>query len=124
MYTTTITNPTTGRKNVIRVFPIATKEAVHIANEKGVKALSWELLDQPESLDAMAAEMGGESARSNFALNVFESALDWGLGMTVVRYIKYYSQLYPGKQPKEVRAAVNRKGDVFIIDKNNRIVYG
>jgi hypothetical protein len=124
MYTTTITNPTTGRKNVIRVFPIETREAVHIANEKGVKALSWELLDQPESLDTMNAEMGGETARSNFALSVFESALDWGLGMTVVSYLKAFAQKYPGKQPKEVRAAVNRKGDVFIVDKNNRIVYG
>lgn len=123
MYHATITNPSTGRKNAVRVFPVATRDAIHLVNEKGVKALSWELLNQTESLDEMGKEMGGETSHSNFALSILENALDWELGQKVVAYIKAFTQKYPGKQPKEIRVAANRSGNVFILSKENQVIF-
>lgn len=103
---------------------MATAEAVRIFNHEGAKALSWAMLNQPESAEAMGAEMGGECAKSNFALGVFEHALDWGLGLMAANYLKAFAERYPGKQPKEIRVACNRAGDCFIVNKENKIIFG
>lgn len=122
MYHTAIVNPKTNKKNVVRVFSIETNEAVKILNKDGVKALSWELLNQPESVSDMEKELYGDHSTTNFALSVFENALDFQLGLTVFHYIKAVRAQY-GKSPKIVRIAVNRKGDTFIISKNGEIIF-
>ena len=122
MYTTTITNPTTNRQNKVKVWEIETKLALQIVKSDGVKGLSWHLLSEKEAIATMEQTAHGDSANNNFALNIFENALDWGLGLKVVAYLQAYANTYPGKQPKIVRVAANRKGDCFILSKDLQIV--
>ena len=123
MFHATVLNPFTNRENAVRVFPIVTREAVAIVKRDGVKALSWAILNQAEALADCEAEMAGDSAANNFALGIFEHALDWGMGLAVVAYLKSFAAQYPGRQPKTVRVAVSKGGQVFIVNAENRVLY-
>jgi len=115
MATTQITNPKSGRKINVRVWSIDDPKAMLARFRGGLtpKALSWELLSEKHSVKAMEREMDGEAASSNFALSVFEHALDWTLGLTVFNWIVDAAKR--GKMPKPFKVAVSRKGDTFII---------
>lgn len=125
MYYATITNPKSGRSNNVRVMPITGQSVYDILRSKtepSARDISWALLDQRECLDDMSEEMGGDSARSNFALSVFENALDFRLGMAVMHYIKAVRESSGGRRPTIIRAAVNRSGDVFILSKTHNVL--
>lgn len=117
MYISKIVNPKTHKNNKVKVFEISSKEAISILNKEGVKALSWELLSQKESVQVMENQFSGDSANNNFALSVFENALDFSLGMLVHAYLKHFTAKYVGKVPVTVRIAVNRSGDCYIVGK-------
>lgn len=125
MYHASITNPKTERQNNVRVMPItgqAIYDLLRSKSEPSARDISWALLDQPECLDDMSEEMSGDSARSNFALSVFENALDFRLGMAVMHYIKAVRGQTGGRRPAIIRPAVNRSGDVFILSKTHSVL--
>jgi hypothetical protein len=64
----------------------------------------------------MEEELHGEDAGSNWALNVFEGALDWGLGLGILRWLESYAKNFGTRYvPKKLIVGVNRKGDVFVL---------
>jgi hypothetical protein len=114
MYTEKITNPKTGRQVNVRCWDVETKTAVALVNKDGVKALSWAMLDDDESIQTMSNEQHGDSASNNFALSVFENALDWGLGLKVTSYLQAYRSQH-GRYPKSTKIACTRGGDVYVV---------
>lgn len=122
MYHTTITNPKTKRRNQVRAWPINPKAVM--AKFKGdewqsAKDISFALLDDDESIQEMRDEKYGDCAARNFALSIFENALDWRLGIAVLDILK--ACLAKRRMPKPFSVAVNRAGDVFIIGASGKV---
>jgi hypothetical protein len=113
MSTLSITNPATNKTIGVRVFAVETAAAVRMLNTEGVKALSWSLLSQKHSVDAMERSEGGDTACNNFALSIFENALDWSLGLAVRNFITDARAVK--RCPKAFKVGVSRKGDVFAL---------
>lgn len=113
MFHTTIVNPKTNRTNNVRCWKIEPRQAISELGQLGVKAYSWKLLEEPEAVEDMEAEQYGDQASNNFALSVFENALDWRLGLAVHNFIRGFVKLR--KLPKPFDVAVNHKGDIFIV---------
>lgn len=121
MYTQTIINPTTNRKNIVKCWSVDGHKAMDILKAGGsAKDIGWALLSDSESITAMDDTQHGDSSDNNFALNVFETALDWGLGLAVVNVLKIKAA--QGKFPRRFTIAANRNGDVFFIGKNGAAV--
>lgn len=115
--TSTITNPKTKRNVKVRVWTLksqAIRDGFKDGTFKTAKDLSWALLNDKNSLQAMEREEGGDSASNNYALSVLEGALDWGLGLAVVRLFKDFVDI-KRRVPETFKLAATRKGDVFVI---------
>jgi hypothetical protein len=116
MYTTTFLNPKTGRTNKARAWHIEPRkiwDMVKAGEIKDAKDLSWRLLNDDQSVRSMADQMGGEDAAHNFALAIFEQALDLTLGMRVIGFMNQCVRELKCL-PKPFELMVNRAGDVFI----------
>lgn len=110
-----ITNPHSGRNVSARVWTIEPRPFIEAVKEgKSVRDISWELLSDNEAYCTMEAEAQGDEARSNFALSIFENALDWRLGQAALRYINIAIKAHR-KLPKPFKVACTRSGDIFII---------
>lgn len=123
MKTSSIVNPKTGKQNQVKtwnIIPRTILDMMKAGTIKSAKDLSWLLLNDDESIQAMQDQMSGDAAESNFALAVFEQALDYALGIHVLSYIRNAVKI--GKLPKPFQVAVNRKGDVFIITASGQII--
>lgn len=120
MYTETIQNPKTGRQITVRCWNVSTVEALKLIGNDGVKALSWALLNDSESVQTMEQEQHGDEARNNFALSVFEHALDWSLGMKIYAYLQSY-RAQTGKLPRQTKVVCTRNGDVYVMLKNGQL---
>lgn len=116
MYNKTIINPDTGRNNKVRCWDLSARGIFDTlkANGNSARNLGWAILSDDESLKAMEATQHGDSAASNFALNVFENALDFGLGIAAVNVLRVYKEAR-GKYPKQFTLACNSKGDIFCL---------
>lgn len=115
MFQTTITNPNTNRINKVYAWTVAPKTFWNDlkTGELTPKQLSWKLLNDDQSIQVMDDSQYGDSACQNFALSVFENALDWSLGLAIVRYCN--AMVSQRKTlPKPFTVMVTRKGDVFI----------
>lgn len=113
-------NPKTGRAVTMRVWDVDTRKAIDLINSGGAKALSWAMLSDDESLAAMDDEQSGDSADSNFALNVFENALDWALGLKVIDFLQACKTQF-GRYPKRASVACTHSGDVYIVLRNGTL---
>ena len=71
------------------------------------------MLSEKKALAKASREMGGEAATTNFALSIFEKALDITLGLTAFQFIR--DRLAIKRCPRTFRVAVTGKGDVFIV---------
>lgn len=121
MFYSTITNPKTNRTNSVKCWEIQPREAIaELTKAGGVKAYSWKLLSEPEAVAEMESTLDGDSARSNFALSVLENALDWGLGLAVLNFIR--ASVQNKKMPKPFTLAVNSRGDIFVITGGTKTV--
>ena len=123
MQTTSIVNPKTGKSNKVRVWDITPREILASFKSgelKSAKDLSWKLLNEKQSVKLMEKQLEGDQSSNNFALSVFENALDWMLGLKVVSFIDAF--LKEKKLPKPFQVAVNKRGDVFIITASGRII--
>ena len=87
---------------------------------KSTNDYSWKLLSDKASTRAAKEEIDGDSAPTNFALSIFENALDWRLGATVLQYVNHY--LKSQKLPKPFKLGVARNGDIYIVQSNGRII--
>lgn len=116
MFHTTIINPNTGRTNEVRAWavnPRAVYDKLRSGEFLDARDISWALLSDDESIQEMQEEECGDEAVRNFGLSVFENALDWGLGLAVLNFIRMF--IRKKALPKPFEVAVNRSGDVFII---------
>jgi hypothetical protein len=115
VFTTTIINPSTGRKNVVKAWNINVPAlyADLLAGKVTAKGLSLSLLGDDKSYQLMEQTEHGDSASSNWSLAIFEQALDWSIGLKILNFIIACAKLH--KRPKTFKVAVNKKGDVFII---------
>ena len=120
MYTRTIQNPKTNRRNAVRCWSIAVRAiaaGLECGNIKSARDISWSLLNDDQSIQTMENEMGGDEVSGNFALSVFENALDWQLGVAVLQVLKAARP----RMPKDFEVAVNRAGDVFVIFQSGKV---
>lgn len=123
MFSKTIINPQTNRQNKVNCWNINPREVLRLMREGKIKTardLSWMLLNDDDTIQLMEETDAGDCQNNNFALNVFENALDWGLGIKVLGFIRAFTQVK--KMPKPFVVAANRKGDVFIITQSGQIL--
>lgn len=116
MNTMQIKSPKSNRTITVRAWdidPRAVLASFKSGELKSARDLSWKLLNEKGSVAAMGREMDGEAASSNFALSVFENALDWSLGLKVLAHIR--GAVAVKRMPKPFKVAASRGGDVFII---------
>ena len=102
-----------GRSVKVFAWTLNTMETASYLKTHGARGLSWKLLSDKKATGKAQAEMGGEEASSNFALNILENALDWSLGLAAARFIR--DALAVRKCPRSFRLAVTKKGDVFVV---------
>jgi hypothetical protein len=102
-----------GRTVKAFTWTLDTKETVAYLKDHSVKDLSWKMLSDKKAQAKAAREMDGESATTNFALSIFEKALDITLGLTAFQFIR--DRLAIKRCPRTFRVAVTNKGDVFIV---------
>lgn len=115
METTTIRNPETGRQVQVRAWrvePRAIRSKMRAGEIKSAKDISWMLLNDDASIQEMRDEEHGDSARTNWALAVFEHGLDWSLGIAVLRIMN--AAIETSHLPKPFDVMVNRSGVVFV----------
>ncbi len=120
MYGKTIVNPETGRTNRVRCWRLNPRAAYEDLKANGVKAFSWKLLSDDQSIQLMEDQEAGDSADTNWSLHIFENALDWALGIRVANFIDLFIT-HRKALPAPFEVAVNRKGDIFIIGKSGKI---
>lgn len=115
MHTTKIVNPKTNRTVTVRYWDIDRDAVIDSIRNKtwDTKGFSWDLLSDKQTYQTMVNEEYGDSASNNFALSIFEHALDWRLGLAVINTIQIFAKAH--KKPKNFKLAVARNGDVFII---------
>jgi hypothetical protein len=115
-----ILNPETGRMNQVKAWTVDTRRVFdELKSGKSAHDLGWMLLSDPESLREMEESQYGDCLENNFALNVFESALDWSLGLAILRTLQSYKDQF-SKYPKSFRLAANTKGQVFLLGKSGK----
>lgn len=102
-----------GRAVKAFTWTLDTTETVAYLKTHSVKDLSWKMLSEKKALAKASREMGGEAATTNFALSIFEKALDITLGLTAFQFIR--DRLAIKRCPRTFRVAVTGKGDVFIV---------
>ena len=112
-----IVNPKTGRQVMVKVWrvnPSAIMEQMKAGTIKSAKDVSWMLLNDAESIQEMEDTQYGDAASNNFALSVFENALDWSLGIAVLQAMRTYQKQYRCL-PGPFSVAATRSGKVFLI---------
>jgi hypothetical protein len=119
VYTSTIINPKTGKSNKVKMWDINVSAlyADLLAGKLTAKGLSWSLLSDDKSYQAMQSTEYGDSSSNNWSLAILEQALDWAIGLKILNFIRACALNH--KRPKAFKVAVNRKGDVFIISSIN-----
>jgi hypothetical protein len=115
VYTSTITNPTTGKQNAVKVWDINVPAlyADLLAGKLTAKSLSLSLLGDDTSYQTMQQTEYGDSANNNWSLAIFEQALDWSIGLKILDFIIACAKAH--KRFKSFKVAVTRNGDVFIV---------
>jgi hypothetical protein len=108
-----IVNPTTGRQLRVRSWHIDPKPflAWTTAHQATARDISWKLLSERASVAEMEATDGGDAAHSNFALHVFENALDWSLGLAVLQVFRACHAR--GKLPKPFDILTSQGGQIY-----------
>lgn len=120
MTSTTITSEA-GRQIKVRAWTVDAREvladlrsgAIQTARDLGIAFLSAK-----RSLATMAATEYGDSQTNNFALNAFENALDWSLGLATLDVIR--AAVKARKLPKPFQIAATGRGQVYAIFASGR----
>lgn len=114
MFNTTIVNPTTGRNNTVKGWKVSASALYEDLKAGNVtaKKLSWSLLDDNQSYQAMENSSYGDTQDNNWSLAIFEQGLDWAIGLKILDFIIAIAKA--GKKTRDFEVLVTRKGDVFI----------
>lgn len=118
-----IKSPNNGAEFCVRAWDIVPRDILNkfkTGEYKSARDLSWALLSDTQSTQLMEDTLDKDSAPSNFALHVFENALDWNLGIVVTRIIK--DALKQKRIPKPFKVAVDRRGDVWTIHPSGTVI--
>jgi hypothetical protein len=124
MYCKEIMNPKTNRKVTLKTWMIEPRKVIELIKQKKIesaKDLSFMLLNDEDSLYTIEQQEGGDGAENNFGLAIFEYALDWRLGMTIINFIQGVIKKHK-RAPKPFEIGVSRKGDIFLILPSGRII--
>lgn len=126
MYKTTITNPKTNRENRLDVYPVNVASVRALLRDGTIKTardLSWLMLEQDERLGAVSWLDDSDTiqAAESRALRIFEQALDWGLGLAALGFMRAVRKEY-NRYPKDFAVGVNGKGDTFILDARGNVI--
>jgi len=109
----TLVNPNTGRKLKVKAWALNRANVVdYLRGGKTARDLSFEILGTKRSLETMENQEYGDSASNNFALSVFEHALDWRIGFTIIDFfaaLRKVKKTFPNFE-----LCVARNGDIFI----------
>ena len=122
MHTTTIIYA--GKPIHVRAWQVAPKAIVaglQSGKIKDARDISFSLLSDGETYQTMRREEHGDSAEHNFALAVFEHALDWRLGGLVLSLIQSAALKF-GRMPKPFIVCTACNGDLFAEFSGGRIV--
>ena len=115
MYQKTIIRPDTKRKVHLKTWKIEPRTILDFLKDKDKSArdISWLLLNDDQSIQVIENQ-DGDQASNNFALAIFEQALDWRLGLAVIAIIRSTLKEF-GKLPKPFEIGVTRSGTIFAI---------
>lgn len=121
MQTTTITAPNTGRQLRVRAWQVEPRKlAEAVTSGQSARDISWALLSDDEAFGEMRAEQHGDEASRNFALSIFENALDFRLGSAALSYVQTALRQF-GRYPKPFTLAIDRRGDIYIVGAGGRV---
>jgi len=121
MTTTTITD--NGRQIRVRAWTVEPREVLAGLKSgaiRGARDIGLALLGAKRSLATMAATEYGDSQRNNFAINAFENALDWSLGLAIFNLIR--AAVADRKLPKPFQVAATSRGQVYAILASGRTI--
>lgn len=123
MFTQKILNPKTKRQNNMRCWRVEWSTIIELLKSgKSAKDISWMFLNDDQSVQVMDDEQYGDSQSNNFALNVFENALDYAIGIKILQYVRFLNSMK--KKHDVFVVACNRGGDVFIVsNKTGRVIF-
>lgn len=114
-----------GKIIKVKAFSVVPTEIRNFINElkaKGashiLQSLSFAMLDSAKKI--MKQEQYGDSRNNNFALSMFENALDHRMGWAVALYIDATIDAYK-KLPKPFNLCVRANGDLYIETSSGRI---
>ena len=119
-----IISPKTNRPVSVRAWRIEPRDVLarfKSGEYKTAQDLSYALLNQSRSVMDMSEGLDGDSAQTNFALCVFDNALDWTLGLAVLNLIRACRKQH-NRLPKPFRIAASRAGDVFLIAASGKVL--
>lgn len=117
-----IQNPETGKKISVIPFQVNPREILmEVKKGSGAREISCMLLSQKSPEKAMVKSLYGDCANNNFAIRIFEEALDWTLGLKVLQIIQATIKTYK-KIPKPFILFLSRKGDIFLQYISGKIV--
>lgn len=114
-----------GRERRLACWTIKTadvKEAFASKRFKTAKDLGWSMLADKESTARLERDCtkGDDVPGGNFALRVFEQALDWSLGLAATRFITDLAKVR--KVAPEFQVGVDRKGETYILLASGRVL--
>lgn len=110
-----IQHPTTGKMVAVDSFPVAPREVLTLLKAypgSTAKDIGLWLLGEARSAARMRQEMSGEGRYDNYALRSFENALDWSLGIAVLRILQAYRDKYR-RLPKPFELLATRPGAIL-----------
>lgn len=109
-----IVHPISGKTVAVDTFPVVPKAllAWTKANKiRSAKDISWYLLGEQRSLAKAAAQENGDARHNNYGLRILENALDWSLGLAVLRIL---AACPTGKLPKPFDLLATRSGAILV----------
>lgn len=121
MFRATIQNPDTQRTLRVVGWHVQPKEVLGWVKEGlTAKDISWKFLNDRKVEKLMKSEEYGDCSSNNFALSVFENALDWSIGLCILRLIR--GCVANKKIPKPFDLLVDRKGTCYAKLSSGRVI--
>ena len=119
---TTMLPPNTGKKLTVDTYRVVPRELLAWTRTRRnctAKHISLYLLGQERSLRKAEAQDGGDTRHNNYALRIFENALDWSLGLAVLKLLAAYPV---GRLPRPFTLGATRKGSILVQFPSGKII--
>ena len=116
-----IIHPISGKTVAVDTFHVIPKTLLAWTKAHKIssaKDISWYLLNEERSLAKATAQDSGDARHNNYSLRILENALDWSLGLAVLRIL---ALCQPGKIPKPFDLLATRSGAILVRYSSGRI---